>query len=333
MLAGALPVLLAGAPSAGSAQEIVWISGNSQTFQEGNGTDDARKSLLGLLENRDALNRLCKEEGGHATSENRIGTGLGKIGQQIQNTLAKAGATKEEIDHVMTEYGLRAEAMADITCREPEHPKRGFNVIYGQCRMTMIEPPMLMDLLIPAGTSTGIMTIMEDVQTGAGTTYTFDMTVLNKDTGIVTGAEESARDNTGMRIAGMRVPNYVKKTGEKSRDIIGYTTTQYEFRQGLRLMKSMVLPPAQEGADPSAEIFGAKMVMMLPTVQSTGTAWIAAHAPGVDIMRSFYKNFASAVESGPAGLLGGLFNHVLLEHGMPLDLNQTTAVIMNGARW
>ncbi len=67
----------------------------------------------------------------------------------------------------------------------------------------------------------------------------------------------------------------------------------------------------------------------MPTAMmtSTGTAWLAPEAPGLDVVRAFYRNFAAEVKTPGIvdGMLSGLVDQMsrITDKGMPMLLDQT----------
>lgn len=69
------------------------------------------------------------------------------------------------------------------------------------------------------------------------------------------------------------------------------------------------------------------MQTLTPEVTTSGTATIAESAPGLEIIRTFYQKFADAM-GAEGSYMSGLYNHVLLEKGMPIHLKQTSTITM-----
>jgi hypothetical protein len=103
--------------------------------------------------------------------------------------------------------------------------------------------------------------------------------------------------------------------------------------EGLAGMASMMA--AAGGADMAQYMQGAQsgnvMEMMAGMISTSneGTGYFSQSAPGVDVVQSFYNNFATNVDTGTgfsSFISGQLENLVLmLAKGMPLEMNQTVS--------
>ena len=64
------------------------------------------------------------------------------------------------------------------------------------------------------------------------------------------------------------------------------------------------------------------------SVDNRGSAWVSDEVAGIDIVRSFYQNFATQIAAGQGegSFYGGMMRNMvgMLQHGMPLYTKQTT---------
>lgn len=195
-------------------------------------------------------------------------------------------------------------------CKTPEpFSLEVFTIAYATCGMTMQGSTMTLDLRFPPGQPDGVMTITDHETRKAIV-----------DPIVVTRVLGDAGNGAGVGGINLSTVKASSATGEH----LGYRTRAYDFDFEFRI--NPFPTPSGEGDAAASRSIG------LPAILTTGTAWITRDAPGIDIVRAFYETFAAAVQSGQGGsaLLGGLYNHMLLQEGLPLEIDQFTRVTMGG---
>lgn len=85
------------------------------------------------------------------------------------------------------------------------------------------------------------------------------------------------------------------------------------------------------------EIFGSRKLtpeFSIIGAESAGTVWVAPDAPGIDVVRAFYRKFAKEAEVPEIfnGFLGGLVSQMaaIADKGMPMVIDQTISSSLRG---
>jgi hypothetical protein len=214
----------------------------------------------------------------------------------------------EAVDSRLEETGVAPDAAFDVAsatlagiqeaCKDDFDSAQFFHVVYADCRMTMRSGPMTMDFLLPpAG---GGRMVLIDHQKKSILIQPFDPTITLGLLEAVTGE--------GFNKVG---------DPEGTSEYLGLQVDKRHFD-----FKATILPAELRDAAPIA-----------PQIVTTGFAWVTDDVLGLDIIRAFYESFKRVVDSGQmssGALFGGLFNHQLLDHGMPMRIEQTTSMQIGG---
>ena len=181
-------------------------------------------------------------------------------------------------------------------CEEPTFPAEGFVVMYSECAMYMWQDQQEMLIVLPPSSRGAHMTLRAPGEEP-----------------IVADLQGASAVMDAMVPIGARIyTTDVSRTGgQEPGDWLGLPTYPYEFSY-----------------DGSA---GAPLFAGMPPigVPSRGTASIAPDAPGLDIIRAFYSNFAEQVRTPDVvnGFLSGLVDQMgaIIEEGMPVYIEQTVS--------
>lgn len=331
---------LASASAVAAPTEVVLVqanqSGTEGMFIEspsGSGDLGANVETVGdrICANRDLFRRAI----GLPTSIDEARDSLGAVGTVLGN-VGILPAPQPEPTYEQVEAGV----LFDEFCAGREESAT-YNIIYTDCSMTMWNNDRWVKrtLIDPDDPSEGYKDI----------TYEFLRFVLPSDGGpaemqffeftdIVPGPSfgfgPALRRLKLERVFGQDTGQYVPK-GELignvevrrqggSRQLLGVQTKGYAFKYEGEMSPAM-MPAQYEG-----ESFPIGRVHLV----SEGTAWMYDQAPGAHVIRQFYRNFERQVvhDESSGTLLGGMIAHLarLSEHGVPLQLEQSTAVRIQG---
>jgi hypothetical protein len=228
------------------------------------------------------------------------------------------------------------EACADEP--NPKDKKTFGNITYSHCRMLMdmAATNELLDIKIPEGGGDGTM-----LAVSGGEAVSVNLTAR---------LEELASNQTGI---GMGWSSGVAWSGggQSSNDIIGYPTVpwtyEYTMGGGTGAGSSLALSQSADQGNLSAQQYiqqgggtpaGASPLSMISgmvSVTNQGSGDFSTAVPGIDIVQSFYTNFANRV--APQGNLGSMFGGMimnmvaLLEKGIPLRMTSTVSSKILGA--
>ncbi len=237
-----------------------------------------------------------------------IGWAMGTIVDSIDQAMQQAGSPitfsmLESLPGAPSRAGIteNLQSVRDEVCNQPEQPPevQPFVITYTYCRMTMVTPGQLLDIHLPPTIGTGTM-LAADYQRGEAVQVTLRRSF--EDAAVVTGPGWSSQVSmTNATDGGNR---------------IGYPTTRYEFEYSGGLGGGLV---------PMAEMV---------TTRNTGSVWVSDQVPGLDIVRTFYRNLTTEVapDQGGMSFFAGLINNLvgLLRHGLPLEIDQTTSSSIMG---
>jgi hypothetical protein len=221
----------------------------------------------------------------------------------------------------------------DDACESPETEVFAVTLIYSSCRMTMRDGTNMIDVRFPPGTGQGWLTFMDPATLQAIEQSIEFAQLLNRESGALQGEDTDTITGPGEG----RDQEIAFNFGQSLNLPASRYTFTFDFE--LNLARSLmglagISGDLPEGGEASAEELAELEQFMAfaptPKFHSTGFAWITPDAPGLDIIRTFYRTFAEALDADQASMLGGLLNHRLLESGLPLELEQTTEVQMPG---
>jgi hypothetical protein len=327
-LTGVLAGLVLGlVPLTASADEIIVIEADTTT------TDvTAGQAAMSLMPEGQG-ERSCTPEGREQAVSRYTETDR-QIRYQLVNVDPELEARYDDLAPSEEDF----EDKLEEACEDPESYQLTARIIYSTCRMTMRDGINMIDVRFPPGTGEGWLTLM-DPATFQATEMPINFTqLMNQDTGVVQGQDQR---NEPILSAGAPQDRTVRVNYET----VTMTGREYRFDFNFRLnvMRSLIgvaglgaamsgeaLPSAEgEGAGEELAEFDQLMQMFgAPNIHSSGTALITSDVPGLGIIRAFYQTFAAAM-GAEGSYLSGLFNHELLEKGFPLELDQTTEMIMD----
>ncbi|KAA9134040.1 peptidoglycan-binding protein [Marinihelvus fidelis] len=270
---------------------------------------------------------------GTMTDSQSMGNPSGNMGgqnislQDICNAASMAGmyagAAEVELANQMARIGAppdtaaqAREAMGDAmdqVCNDPidEGEKTApFVIEYTQCMMRMESAGQSMAIrLVPSANEA----IMEIVDHNTREAQTIDMNYDLGQVQQVTGRGEA----TALQMS----PS--GQTGTR----VGYDVKEYTFNYSISAGDGIF--GQMEGGEAMAGMFGGLSEMT--RVTTTGSAWIAADAPGVGIVSDFYDNLAGIAEDGQgAGFFSGMLKSMagIVEHGIPMETRTTVSAAM-----
>ncbi len=243
-------------------------------------------------------------------NSDRIGWAMSEIVNQVESSMREAGSpiqlsdiermpgapTRPEI-----EDGLRTARDEFCDTSEPPPSVRPFVLTYAHCRMAMITPEHAMDIHLPPQVGTGTMSMADFTRR--------EVVQLS-----LTRNLDSVSSIVGSGWSGDVSMTNPAADGER----IGYPTTRYAFEYA-----------GGPGDTGLAGMFGASI-----EVKNEGTVWVSDDVPGIGIMKTFYENLTTEVARGDGsfGFFDGMLKNLvgLLQHGMPLELDQTVSSSVNG---
>ena len=195
-----------------------------------------------------------------------------------------------------------------------EIARQSFVIQYQSCMMRMDTPTQTMSIRLPPGQPLALME-MADRSTGEGFAVELNRTLDSAQ------AVAGSGWNSGMQMT----------PGGSGPELIGYDTEVYSFAssEGPGGGSSTESNGGPRGKGSNRSIPGAFVA-----VSNQGTAWVAAEADGVEIVRSFYDNFSKEVNAGQAddSFYGGMMDNMvgLLQHGLPLHIVQESQSTVAG---
>lgn len=248
--------------------------------------------------------------------EVQVASRLAEVGMGVVTDFFPGSA---EIDDML-------DAVEDVCDREDEPSSYGFaKLIYSECRMTMDGTTGQLDLKIPAG-SDGHMIAFDGTEG-----VKVNLTQRKQE---VSDAVGQGWSSDVQWLAGAGV-------GE-TMEIRGYPATSARFEHsvgmgpgsGSGMAASQQAAEGQLGTEEYLEEMGGagldesqafQVVSGMVSNKVTGEGWFTMAVPGIDIVQSFYRNFAQSVSpSGNVGsfLSGMIMSSVaLLEKGIALEMH------------
>jgi|GEM_PF-6516885 len=185
---------------------------------------------------------------------------------------------------------------AEKTCEtKARNPLQAFNIIFTSCSMYMQQGQQEMMIVLPPSVRGAHMALRSPGEKPV----TADLNVM-----------AAATDGMMPISATMDEARVSLAAGENRGNHLGAATRKYDI---------------------SFRGSGAEFIPGLPgaIVTSKGTAWLAPDAPGIDVVRSFYRNFAQEVKTPGVvnGFMSGLIEQMsaMTAKGMPMYLEQTVS--------
>ena len=224
----------------------------------------------------------------------------------------------------MDDIGDDVEKAREQLCNAPQPDVRPefFTITYSSCRMTMetrVQGPN------GPGQSTNALVI--NMPQGASTAEMLAADLVKQEAVLM---EMTSRIDQANQVIGQGWSDQIQMTlvGPPS-TINGYDTEKFsfEYNSGLGDPDMGEILTMNEG-DVASGAIGPQQLGNLVAVESSGEAWIAPSAPGIDIVRSFYENLTSrfSPDAGGTSFMGGMINNLvgLLQYGVPVKIEQTT---------
>lgn len=332
-LSGALLTVAAGLSSpAADADQIIVFEGISKTTE----------STAGQM----AVARMSPEQrasfcgGPFGATSIQIATTIDDLHTELSDQLGSADPDlKQKFEDMASDAEGRLDKAWDDACRDPDTVPAVVQLVYSTCRMTMRDGTSMIDVRFPPGSGGGWLTFLNpatfeaiEMNIGNESYRNFEFTdAMNQQTGMVQGTDTDSIVGPGV-----------------SRDVeLRYNFTQtlpltggeytFDFQFELSLMRSLMGAAALGGDATGGQVSEQDLAQVdqflsmfgKPKIHSWGSALIVPMAPGLDILRAFYQTFAAAM-GAEGSYLSGLYNHKLLEYGMPIELDQTTEMAMTG---
>jgi hypothetical protein len=218
-------------------------------------------------------------------------------------------------------------------CDREESDSFGFTtLIYSECRMTMDGMTGQLDLKIPAGSD--------------GHMIAFDGTE-----GVKVNLTQRVQEVSGVVGQGWSSDVQWQAGPGQTVERAGYpaTSAQFEYSVGMGPGYGSGLAASQQAAEGQLgtedylqqmqgagldESQGLQMLSGMVSNKVTGWGYFSTAVPGIDIVQSFYRNFAESVS--PSGDLGSFFGGMimssvaLLEKGIPLEMHTTLETKLMG---
>ncbi|HSD68371.1 MAG TPA: peptidoglycan-binding domain-containing protein [Woeseiaceae bacterium] len=309
--AAAAGAFLAGAASVASGAQGVIITGlqvNHAEETNPEGDFNSRLTIEDICDNADEL----------AYQVNRaldaVELGMLETGWTVPMSVVESTSgmpTRADLDTDVT--NLRA-ALCDAP--KPKTTAEVFTITYGSCRMAMTTPTNAMVINVPEGGDTAYMLAAD--HTTREVAHIELTSHIDAASGVV---GQGWSDNINM-----------VSTGQTA-EISGYDTAHYKFDYKSGLGET---DQGELGEDDihAGQINDPTRLGNLVTVESDGEAWIAANAPGVDIVKLFYQNLTSRFEpsAGADSFFSGMISSMvgILDKGIPIVIDQTTSSSVMG---
>jgi hypothetical protein len=205
-----------------------------------------------------------------------------------------------------------AEWTDGVDCKESP-PSGDFTVFYSTCSMTMFvgpveDPFQIMRWTVPPESSEAEMVIVDSERT----------LKLKLESALEQLKEQG---NTGKMATASVTPLGEKRTMSLPG---GEYETELHRVEYVGRMSPLMQAQSQDLMTTT------KVSLDMIKVESTGTAWIAADVPGLDVIRAFYDNFEryAATAAGTGSLMGGMVQQMskVAAFGLPLSGTQTSKV-------
>lgn len=249
----------------------------------------------------------------------RFGPALRDMLNVLESEMANAGApfTLSQIESMPgapNRFDIERDLAntRDAVCerREPEITVQPFTISYSSCRMSMFTPTHAMVLSMPSDGGNAIMLAADHPNRN------------------VIHIELTSNIDAVSQVLGSGWNDGVEMTPtDASQDIFGYESDQYNFSYttglGETSLGALTEADVQGGAIDSPFALG-----NLVSVETKGTAWISDSAPGIDIVKTFYRNLATRFQAGEANsFFGGMINNLvaMLDKGIPIIIDQTVS--------
>lgn len=230
---------------------------------------------------------------------------------EIGGAVAEAGLPTYVVDEAMNKLDRGVNELCKPEPGQPPAIWSTFLVIYMSCMMRMSQDDMSMAILLPPGSSDAYMEVVRKTEReGVRIDMKRDLEQVTSNTGKGT--------STGIDMQGPLGTEQIE----------GYTTQKYQFSYSISMGDQMF----GEGAAQGQAAFG--NLSEMTRVTSSGTIWAAQDAPGKDIVKAFYDNFATLIVSGQGAgsMFGGMMKNLagLVQHGIPMKTDTTVRSAMGG---
>ncbi|MEJ8569806.1 hypothetical protein [Elongatibacter sediminis] len=197
------------------------------------------------------------------------------------------------------------EFLNNVRPQDRQVERGSFSAVYQSCVMIFSSPPQVMSIRMPPGSA---QAYMEGYDFASMEGFSVE---LNRDL-------SATRQAVGQGWSGglQMTPTGATDT------MLGYEAREYTFSSdgGLGNLGQAATSPEQ-AAGPGG-------LASMVSVSTNGRAWVSDEVEGLDIIQSFYENFASqiAASQGENSFYGGLMKNMVgqLQHGLPLHTYQRT---------
>ncbi|GEM_PF-1423443 len=271
---------------------------------------DQRVILTGTMTESETGPQPQNQMGGQTVTLRQVCDAASIAGQyagmaevELANQMARAGVPSDLAGEARESLGSAMEEICRDPDQTPESTSSTFTLIYAGCMMRMETPAngMAIRLVPDSGEA-----IMEMVDYNAGEAYNL---LMNYDIGrlqSVTGAGE-ATDLS------------MESTGQ-AKSIIGYDTEEHTYHYTMSMGDQIMQQMGGDAGGAMAGMLGNMSDMM--KVTTSGSAWLAADAPGADIVSDFYDNLAGITDDGLGNsFFSGMIRNLagLVKAGIPLE--------------
>jgi ElaB/YqjD/DUF883 family membrane-anchored ribosome-binding protein len=245
-----------------------------------------------------ACSKLDTDEFGHKVSR----TMMAALREHAKNT---GTYVEDVIDDHRLKLGFFYEKIVQIPekCDSPSPSISDYTIIYTSCAMLMQQNGQQMLITLPPSSKGAAM----ELRAPGEPVITSNLNVAGQVTDAA-GPINATMDLTYIELA----------SGQNHGRHLGASTRLYDTNF--------------EGS--AGTMFSAVAGMPTVRVKNIGQAWVAANAPGLDVVRGFYRNFAREAKTpGVAkGFFGGMIDQMasITEKGMPMYSEQTISSSTTG---
>lgn len=299
-------VVLAGLTTTANAERLI-LTGVSAEF--GDRVNRSMDSPLGGPAAGFNIDELC-------AASPMIGDAMNRLLDTIDSEAARAGAPVtlsqiESMPGVPSRFDIANDLAnaRDALCTnpDPQTSVQPFTITYSRCEMSMQTPTHTMVI------------ILEDDDTAR-------MLIADHPAREVLHKELTSHIDRVSEYVGSGWSDGIRMVSQnQTARIFGYDTELYRFEYTTGLGDAGI--GAASAADVEAgRIDSVSRLGNLVSVTTEGSAWVSSNAPGIDIARTFYRNFASRIQPDEStSFFGGLIQNLvgMLDRGLPIVIEQT----------
>jgi hypothetical protein len=290
----------------------------------GKTTDREQQSedMQQLAQSRD---RICS-----TLNDPRINAAFNQARTQLTNVFVELGVppfVQSEVEESLNE-GRDAFCNADLS--PDQATASDVFIIYSHCSMFMRQGTGGMSIYLREDLNEAVM-IVGDSATGEATKV-----VMNRDLSRVRQPEPGEPALLGRGQSSAASPSRIGGPREFSLgrgDLLrNYDAYHYKYSYSSSLSGGTMDDMVTDSSEYSGGMTQFPNLAAMTRVETQGNAWMSTEVPGVDIVNTFYDNFARIIEGqqGALSFIGGMLRNqeVITSHGMPLQTTVHTSAAM-----